>query len=92
MKEIELLSQIALIEPQAAYTCYVNGMQNRYNYVMRTIKDIDLLPLEEAIRHQLIPAITGGKTINDDERSLLSLPPRYGVLGIRNPIRLIIQK
>ena len=60
-------------------------MQNRYKYLMRTIKDIDLVAIEEAIRHQFIPAITGGKQVNDNERKLISLPPRYGGLGIQNP-------
>ena len=36
------------------------------------------------MRHQFIPSITGGKTINDNERELLALPPRLGGLGLRN--------
>ena len=39
----------------------------------------------EVMRHQLIPAIAGGKIINDNERNLLSLPPpRHGGLGLEN--------
>ena len=53
---------------------------------MRTIPGIEeQLPAgEEAIRHRLIPAITGGHIINDEERALLTLPPRLSGLGIRN--------
>jgi len=43
-----------------------------------------LTPIETIVRHQLIPAITGGKIINDLERDLLSLPPRLGGLGLKN--------
>ena len=47
---------------------------------MRTIPDISnlLIPIEETIRHQFIPAITGGRIYNEEERQLLSLPTRYG--------------
>ena len=41
-----------------------------------------LQPIEDIMRHQFIPAITGGKTINNGERELLLLPPRKG--GLKN--------
>ena len=44
----------------------------------------NLQPIEDTMRHQFIPAITGGKTINNDERELLSLPPRHGGLSLKN--------
>ena len=52
---------------------------------MRTIPNISNLfkPVEETIRHHLLPAILGGHQVNDVERNLLSLPPKYGGLGIR---------
>ena len=83
--EIKLLSEIALIEPQAAYASYVSGFQHKFTYFIRTIKGFEqyLQPVEEAVRHRFIPAITGGHTCNDDERALLSLPPRLGGLGIK---------
>ena len=43
-----------------------------------------LEPIETIVRHQFIPAITGGKVVNDLERNLLSLPPRMGGLGLKN--------
>ena len=54
---------------------------------MRTIPDIGplMLPLEEAIRSKLVPALTEYHIVNDAERDLLSLPVRYGGLGLINP-------
>lgn len=80
VKEITLISEIAVIEPQAAYTCYVSGYQHRFTYYLRTIPEISSLlrPVESVIRHQLLPAITGGHIVNDVERELMSLPPRLG--------------
>eukprot|EP00111_Clytia_hemisphaerica_P005299 TCONS_00015316-protein len=43
-----------------------------------------LTPIETIVRHQLIPAITGGEIVNDLERDLLSLPPKLGGLGLKN--------
>ena len=83
--EIKLLSEIALIQPQAAYSSYVSGFQHKFTYFIRTIKGFEkyLQPLEEAIRHSLIPAVTGGHIPTNDERILISLPPRLGGLGIK---------
>ena len=86
IKEISLLSDVALTEPQAAYACYVSAYQHKFTYFLRTIPGIEdnLAPLEEVVRHRLMPAILGGHLVNDDERALLSLPPRLGGLGIKN--------
>ena len=43
-------------------------------------------PLENCIRHFFIPAITNGHICNDEERLILTLPPRLGGLGIPNPV------
>ena len=40
---------------------------------------------EDAIRNQLIPALTEQHFVNDVERELLGLPARLGDLGIANP-------
>ena len=83
-EQLLLLSQIAQLEPQAAYSSFVAGFKGKLTYYLRTIPDIkEHLDLpEETIRHQFIPAITGGKQCSNDERVLLSLPARYGGLGI----------
>ena len=85
-KELTLLSQIAVIQPQAAYAYYVSGYQHKLTYFIRTIPGFEkyLEPIENILRHQFIPAITGRKTINSDKRELLSLPPKHGGLSLKN--------
>ena len=41
-------------------------------------------PLEDAIRHNLLPALTGKAGFMDQERALLELPACLGGLGITN--------
>ena len=84
INEINLLSDVALTQPQAAYACFVGGYKHKLTYFMRTIPDmVNLLkPLDEIIEHKFIPAITGGHIVNEKERNLLALPPRFGGMGI----------
>ena len=51
---------------------------------MRTIPCIKdyLMPLEDVIHLKLIPSITGGRICSNDECVLLSLPTRFGGLGV----------
>ena len=86
VSEVSLLSQIATTQPQAAYACFTAGYQHKLTYHLRTIPGMEdyLQPFEDIIRHHFIPAITGGHVVNDKERSLLSLPPRLGGLGLKN--------
>ena len=82
--EIRLLSRIANIEPQAAYSCFVSGYKHKLTYCMRTIPDIGhlLKQVDDVILTELIPAITGGINVNHNEMKLISLPVKYGGLGI----------
>ena len=68
VEEINLLADIAVTEPQAAYTCYISGYQHRFTYFLRTIPGIEkhLQPVEEIIKHRLIPAITAGHLVNEN--------------------------
>ena len=45
-------------------------------------------PLEDAIRHHLLLALTGRTGITDLERDLLTLPTRLGGLGIPDPSKI----
>ena len=85
--EIERLSEIAKAEPHAAYSAFIFGIQHRWNFLMRTVPHISnwLDPLEQTIRHKLIPALTEGHVLTDEERGVVALPPRLGGLGIPNP-------
>ena len=90
IEQIGTLSVFAKSDPHAAYTVFTKSLRHRYTYFMRTIPDIavQLEPLEHAIRTQLIPALTEGQLVNDHERQLLSLPVRYGGLGLINPCEM----
>ena len=85
--ELQLLSKIAEIELQAAYSAYVSGFRSKLDYLLRTVPEISghLYPLENVLRRDFIPAITSGRHCSDLERSLLSLPTRYGGLNIGIP-------
>ena len=85
--EIEQLSLIAKTHPHAAYAAYTHGLGHKWKFLLRTIPNIgDLLtPLETAIRHSLIPSITGKSDLNDHMRRIMALPTRLGGLGLDNP-------
>ena len=61
---------------------------NKWTYLSRAIADIGELmrPLENCIRYSFIPAITNGHICNDEERLIITLPPRPSGLGIPNPV------
>ena len=85
--ELENLSEVAKTEPQAAYAALTHGLIAKWTYLMRTTPGISdhMAPLEEVLRHKFIPAITGRKTVTDEERQPLALPCRNGGLGIIDP-------
>ena len=88
--QVKALADIALFEPHAAYTAFTSCIRHRYSFYLRTIPDISdsLQPLEEAIRFSLVAALTEGRQVSDDERKLLSLPPRLGGMGIVSPVQM----
>ena len=77
VNEIKVLADFAVPHPQAAYCGLSHGLYGRWSYFCRSVL--------ECIRDVLIPAITGKEAINDTERQWLSLPTRYGGMGIINP-------
>ena len=86
------LAGIASSQPHAAYSAYTHGLASKWNYILRTTTcdNALLIPLEKAIRHSLLPAITGKDAISDLERDLIALPPRLGGLGIEDPLSPLI--
>ena len=89
INDIAKLAEFALSQPQAcyaAYKAYTFGLKHRWTYFSRTLPDIqDLLePLQNAIPHILIPAITERKC-NQLDRNILALPVRLGGPGLGNP-------
>ena len=89
VSESECLSSIAVTHPHAAYAAYTHGLSSRWTFLARVIPEVgDLLsPLEEAIRHRSLTALTGKTALTDIERDLLALPVRLGGMGISNPIK-----
>ena len=88
VKELKTLSKIAETQPQAAYVAFIVGYRQKFNYIFRTMNNLDelLIPIENVIRFHFIPAICDGRHCSDDERLLLSLPIKLGGLGIINVI------
>ncbi len=86
--DIERLSSFADSQPHAAFTVFTHGLSSTWTYVQRVIKaDSSLFaPLEQVIRHRLLPALTGQNAFGNATRNLLALPARLGGLGIRDPV------
>ena len=88
-QEVKQLSNIASTQPHATYAATTHGLTNKWSYLQRTVLNIGGLfqPLENAIRHHLLPALTGRKGITDSKTDLTQ-PNRLGGLGIPNPTRV----
>ena len=90
-KEVTTLAHIASTQPHAAYAALTHGLIGRWIFAARCVDGIAkyLEPLEQAIRHKLIPALTGRSAPGDEEHDLLALPVRLGGLGIVNPVQAL---
>ena len=56
---MEILSKVAEIQLQAAYSAYMFGFKHKFTFFLHTVPDIAdyLLPIEETLRSRFIPAI-----------------------------------
>ena len=88
INDVDDLATIAKDEPQAVYTSFTKAIAHRWSYVQRTIPGVSnlFIPLEEAIRERLIPALIGRK-VSDIERRILALPVRFGGMGFIDPTK-----
>ena len=79
IKELRVLCKIAWCEPQAAYSGFIKRFKNKPIYFMRTIPNTknQLEQLDDFIRTEFIPAITGEINCSDIKRRLLFLLPRF---------------
>ena len=86
-KEVEQLTTIASSKPHAAYSALTHGLIGKYAYISRTVPNVSdlFLPMENALRHRFLPALTGRTGFTDLERELFAIPARLGGLGILNP-------
>ena len=85
-RDISKLAEIVKEEPQVALSAFYTGLSHRWTFLQRTVADIGPLfePLEQTIRNELIPAIID-RNVSDMEREIISLPYRFGGLGIQIP-------
>ena len=86
-RELDLLSDISITHPHAAYAAFTHGFIGKWNYLMRCIPNIQTFfgPLETIIQTRLLPNLTGQPSFNDTERKLFALPARLGGLGLVDP-------
>ena len=72
--QVERLSDIAQSQPQAAYSAFTNGLQNKWSFLCRTMPNAAtaLAPVEKIIADKFIHAITG-RLVNAEDRALLAL-------------------
>ena len=87
--ELRRLCSIARSQPQAAYCAFCQRLRSKWLYLTRTIPGVStmLQPLEDVIRMEFIPVITGQPAPNDVVRALLALPVRLGGLAIIDPTK-----
>ena len=88
VEEIYSLCQIAQSQPHAAYAAFTHGVMSKWNFVFRTIPNIQnsLQPLADIIQRHFLPTITGQNPFSQQLHSLMALPARTGGIGIRNPV------
>ena len=74
-------------QPHAAFAAYTHGMISKWSYLSRTIPDIGchLQALEDIIRCDFLPTLTGRPPLNNVDRKLVALSARVGLLGIVDP-------
>ena len=78
--QIEVLSEIAMSQPHAAYSAFIKSLLSKWIYLCQTTKSIASLlsPLEECIRKKLIPAFTGRGPPSDNIHEFFSAAGRSG--------------
>ena len=84
------LNDVALSSPHAAYAALTHGISSFWLFICRTTPNIAhlLQPLEDYLRNNLIPTLTGTDPLNDLVRKLYALPVRLGGLNIISPSSL----
>ena len=90
LSSVKCLAAIARTQPHAAFSALTHGLTSKWIYLSRTTPDIGplLKPLDDALRSDLLPALTGRPPPSDMEYALFALPERLGGLGIGIPSRI----
>ena len=81
--EVLSLSVFVKSQPQKAYSAFVHGLLEKWNFLWRMLPDmyIHLCPLDLAISDTVLLAIIV-RTISTNEREVLALPCHLGGLGL----------
>ena len=79
INELTKLSDIAKVEPHAAYSAFTHGYRHKFTYVMRTVDGVNNLftRLDRAI-DKLIQNLFFGHELSEEERKIVYLPVRIG--------------
>ena len=69
------------------------GLVSKWNHVLRTTPEIGSLlqPLEQTLRIEFMPALTGKSAATDSERDVFALPPCFGGLGLKNLVLRLLK-
>ena len=93
-KQLEVLCDIAMTQPQAAYTAFVRGFNSKFTYFQRTIPDFGkyLPPIQHILDNKFIPTLFGTQSVSAHVLEAVSLPVRHGGLGIPNLVKEAAQQ
>ena len=63
--QLQVLSEIAKLDPQAAYAAFVSGFRHRFTYHIRTIPGIEneMHLVDNVIDTKLLPALLDGRSL-----------------------------
>ena len=81
------LSKVAVSQPQSAYSAFTHGLFSEWTYLFRTchFEECQVQPLNDCVFNVFIPSLLGRDAVSELERDWISLPTRYGGLGLVNP-------
>jgi len=84
---IKTLSKVARTYPQSAYASFTNCLQPQWYYLCRLTPNVSqlLMPLEDEIKNNFLPSLFSLPNIDQNLRTLTSLPVKFGGLNIQNP-------
>ena len=87
VSKVSKLARFAKTQPHAAHAAFTHGLSSEWTYLSRSVQSLEeyLQPLEDVIRRDLLPSLTG-RAVSDLERRLLSLPARLGGMAVCNPV------
>eukprot|EP01002_Notosolenus_urceolatus_P010152 NODE_366_length_2164_cov_31.720095_g170_i3.p1 GENE.NODE_366_length_2164_cov_31.720095_g170_i3~~NODE_366_length_2164_cov_31.720095_g170_i3.p1 ORF type:complete len:608 (+),score=122.93 NODE_366_length_2164_cov_31.720095_g170_i3:111-1826(+) len=89
-RELSTVAEMAKVNPQAAHCLLTKGVVSKWRFLMRTTAADPLWfqPMEDRLRHEVLPALLDVAIISDNLRARLELPCRRGGLGIPDPTKM----